>query len=470
MIFEVYKNTILFLRKTMFKQLIEEQRKHFARGKTKSLDYRVDQLKKLRQAILEQESSIVKALHQDLRKPELDSYITEVRVTIQEIDYALKHIKKWAKPRRVKTSLETFPSVAQIYPDPLGVVLIISPWNYPFALAISPLIGAIAAGNCAVIKPSESTPAVSQVIAEIIQQTFASTEITVVEGDATISQQLLTEKFDHIFFTGGTKIGQLVMEAASKNLTPVTLELGGKSPCIVDTDIDLEETAKRIAWGKFLNAGQTCIAPDYLLVEKSIKEVLIIKLQECIVNFYGTNPQTSPDYCRIVNDRQFNRLKALLKDGDIVTGGQTDLAEKYIAPTLMTNVSLESELMQEEIFGPVLPILDYANMEDAIAFINQRPKPLALYLFSKNKLKQERVLEATSSGGVCINDTIFQFGVIDLPFGGVGPSGMGAYHGKATFDTFSHYKSVLKKSFLFELNVRYPPYGNKINWIKRLLG
>ena len=454
----------------MFKQLIEEQRKHFATGKTKSLDYRVNQLKKLRQAILERESLIVAALNQDLRKPELDSYITEIRVSIQEIDYALKHLKKWAKPRRVKTSLETFPSVAQIYPDPLGIVLIISPWNYPFALAISPLIGAIAAGNCAVIKPSESTPAVSQVIAEIIQQTFSSTEIAVVEGDATISQQLLTEKFDHIFFTGGTKIGQLVMEAAAKNLTPVTLELGGKSPCIVDTEIDLKETAKRIAWGKFLNAGQTCIAPDYLLVEKSIKEALITKLQECVVNFYGTNPQTSPDYCRIVNDRQFNRLKALLQDGDILTGGQTDLEEKYIAPTLMTNVSLESELMQEEIFGPILPILDYANLDDAIAFINQRPKPLALYLFSNDKSKQERVLEATSSGGVCINDTIFQVGVIDLPFGGVGPSGMGAYHGKATFDTFSHYKSVLKKSFRFELNVRYPPYGNKLNWIKRLLG
>jgi acyl-CoA reductase-like NAD-dependent aldehyde dehydrogenase len=454
----------------MFKQLIEEQRKHFATGKTKSLDYRVEQLKKLRQAILERENSIVMALNQDLRKPELDSYITEIRVSIQEIDYALKHLKKWAKPRRVKTSLETFPSVAQIYPDPLGIVLIISPWNYPFALAISPLIGAIAAGNCAVIKPSESTPTVSQVIAEIIQQTFSTTEIAVVEGDAIISQQLLMEKFDHIFFTGGTKIGQLVMEAAAKNLTPVTLELGGKSPCIVDTEIDLEETAKRIAWGKFLNAGQTCIAPDYLLVEKSIKESLITKLQECIVNFYSTNPQTSPDYCRIVNDHQFNRLKALLKDGDILTGGQTDLAEKYIAPTLMTNVSLESELMQEEIFGPILPILDYANLEDAIAFINQRPKPLALYLFSNNKLKQERVLEATSSGGVCINDTLFQIGVIDLPFGGVGPSGMGAYHGKATFDTFSHYKSVLKKSFRFELNVRYPPYGNKLNWIKRLLG
>ena len=454
----------------MFKQLIEEQRKHFATGKTKSLDYRVDQLKKLRQAILERESLIVAALNQDLRKPELDSYITEIRVSIQEIDYALKHLKKWAKPRRVKTSLETFPSVAQIYPDPLGIVLIISPWNYPFALAISPLIGAIAAGNCAVIKPSESTPTVSQVIAEIIQQTFSTTEIAVVEGDAIISQQLLMEKFDHIFFTGGTKIGQLVMEAAAKNLTPVTLELGGKSPCIVDTEIDLEETAKRIAWGKFLNAGQTCIAPDYLLVEKSIKEALITKLQECIVKFYGTNPQTSPDYCRIVNERQFNRLKALLKDGDILTGGQTDLEEKYIAPTLITNVSLESELMQEEIFGPILPILDYANLEDAIAFINQRPKPLALYLFSNNKSKQERVLEATSSGGVCINDTIFQVGVIDLPFGGVGPSGMGAYHGKATFDTFSHYKSVLKKSFRFELNVRYPPYGNKLNWIKRLLG
>ena len=454
----------------MFKQLIEEQRKHFSTGKTKSLDYRLDQLKKLRQAILERESLIVAALNQDLRKPELDSYITEIRVSIQEIDYALKHLKKWAKPRRVKTSLETFPSVAQIYPDPLGIVLIISPWNYPFALAISPLIGAIAAGNCAVIKPSESTPTVSQVIAEIIQQTFSTTEIAVVEGDATVSQQLLAEKFDHIFFTGGTKIGQLVMEAAAKNLTPVTLELGGKSPCIVDTEIDLEETAKRIAWGKFLNAGQTCIAPDYLLVDKSIKEALITKLQECIVKFYGTNPQTSPDYCRIVNERQFNRLQALLKDGDIITGGQTDLEEKYIAPTLITNVSLESELMQEEIFGPILPILDYSNLEDVIAFINQRPKPLALYLFSNNKSKQERILEATSSGGVCINDTIFQVGVIDLPFGGVGPSGMGAYHGKATFDTFSHYKSVLKKSFRFELNVRYPPYGNKINWIKRLLG
>ena len=454
----------------MFKQLIEEQRKHFATGKTKSLDYRLEQLKRLKQAILEQESSIVKALHQDLRKPELDSYLTEIRVSIQEINYALKHLRKWAKPRRVKTNPEAFPSVAQIYPDPLGVVLIISPWNYPFALAISPLIGAIAAGNCAVIKPSESTPTVSQLIATLIQQTFSNTEIAVVEGDATVSQQLLTEKFDHIFFTGGTKIGQLVMEAAAKNLTPVTLELGGKSPCIVDTEIDLEETAKRIAWGKFLNAGQTCIAPDYLLVDKSIKEALITKIQECIVNFYGTNPQTSPDYCRIVNERQFNRLKALLKDGDILTGGQTDLAEKYIAPTLMTNVSLESELMQEEIFGPILPILDYANLEDAIAFINERPKPLALYLFSNNKSKQERILEATSSGGVCINDTIFQVGVIDLPFGGVGPSGMGAYHGKATFDTFSHYKSVLKKSFRFELNVRYPPYGNKLNWIKRLLG
>ena len=375
----------------MFKQLIEEQRKHFATGKTKSLDYRLEQLKRLKQAILEQESSIVKALHQDLRKPELDSYLTEIRVSIQEINYALKHLRKWAKPRRVKTNPEAFPSVAQIYPDPLGVVLIISPWNYPFALAISPLIGAIAAGNCAVIKPSESTPTVSQLIATLIQQTFSNTEIAVVEGDATVSQQLLTEKFDHIFFTGGTKIGQLVMEAAAKNLTPVTLELGGKSPCIVDTEIDLEETAKRIAWGKFLNAGQTCIAPDYLLVDKSIKEALITKIQECIVNFYGTNPQTSPDYCRIVNERQFNRLKALLKDGDILTGGQTDLAEKYIAPTLMTNVSLESELMQEEIFGPILPILDYANLEDAIAFINQRPKPLALYLFSNNKSKQERI-------------------------------------------------------------------------------
>ncbi len=454
----------------MFQQLIQEQRTHFATGKTKNVHYRLEQLKKLKQSILKRETSIITALKNDLRKPELESYLAEIRATIQEIDYAVKYLKQWTKIQKIKTNLEAFPSVAEIHPEPLGIVLIISPWNYPFSLAISPLVGAIAAGNCAIIKPSENTPNVSKIIAEIIHQNFAITEIAVVEGDATISQQLLAEKFDYIFFTGGTKIGQLVMEAAAKHLTPVTLELGGKSPCIVDTEIDLEETAKRIAWGKFINAGQTCIAPDYLLVDRSIKKELISKLQECIYNFYGQDPATSPDYARIVNERQFRRLQKLLKDGNILTGGQTNSEQNYIAPTLITNVSLDSELMQEEIFGPILPILDYENLENAIAFINQRPKPLALYLFSNNKTKQKRVLEATSSGGACINDTIFQVGIVDLPFGGVGPSGMGNYHGKATFKTFSHYKSVLKKSFRFESNFRYPPYGNKINWLKRLLG
>lgn len=454
----------------MFHQLIQEQRSHFATGKTKALDYRIDQLKRLRQGILGKETEIIAALKRDLGKPNFESYLAELRATIQEIDYALKHLKKWAKPQRIKTSLETFPSSAKIYAEPLGVVLVISPWNYPFALAISPLVGAIAAGNCAVLKPSEHTPATSKLLAELIQETFAVTEIAVVEGDATVSQQLLTEKFDHIFFTGGTKIGQLVMEAAAKQLTPVTLELGGKSPCIVEPDIDLEETAKRITWGKFLNAGQTCIAPDYLLIHQSIKNSLIEKIQDSIRLFYGDNPAESPDYCRIVNDRQFQRLESLLDEGKVQFGGQTNAEEKYIAPTLMVDVPLDSELMQEEIFGPILPIVEYQTLDEAIAFINQRPKPLALYLFSNSQTKQEQVLANTSSGGVCLNDTIFQVGVIDLPFGGVGPSGIGAYHGKASFDTFSHYKSVLKKSFRFESNLRYPPYGNKINLVKRLFG
>lgn len=306
-------------------------------------------------------------------------------------------------------------------------------------------------------------------IARLINTNFSPTEIQVIEGDAAVSQSLLQETFDHIFFTGGTRIGQLVMEAAVKHLTPVTLELGGKSPCLVDTDIDLAETAKRIAWGKFINAGQTCVAPDYLLVQESMEQALIGALKEAIASFYGENPLESPDYGRIINQRQFDRLQGLLDDGETIYGGQTDSSSRYIAPTLKVKVGLESALMQDEIFGPILPILTYRTLEEAIAIVNRYPKPLALYLFSRNRQRQEQVLRSTFSGGVCINDTIMHLSVSDLPFGGVGPSGMGSYHGKASFDTFSHQKSVLNRSFRLESNLRFPPYGDKLSWVKRLI-
>ena len=449
---------------------LTKQRKFFASGQTKSLDFRLAQLSKLKAAIQERESDIIQALNQDLGKPELEGYI-ELAV-LQDINEAIKNLKSWAKSKKVKTSLAQFPASAYIKPEPLGVVLIISPWNYPFSLMIAPLIGAIAAGNCAIVKPSEISGQTSKILCEIINQTFAPEYICSIPGGVEVSQALLAEKFDHIFFTGGTKIGKIVMEAAAKNLTPVTLELGGKSPCIVDTDIDLKTTAKRITWGKFLNAGQTCIAPDYLLVNQEIKAALIAEIKNCLQEFYGDDPATSPDLARIVNRRQFDRLSGLLTDSKItdkiIFGGQTNPEERYIAPTLITNVGLDSEVMAEEIFGPILPILEYENLEDAIAVINQYPKPLALYLFSNDKQKQTQVLETTSSGGVCLNDTIMQVGVNSLPFGGVGESGIGAYHGKYSFDTFSHAKSILKRSFWLDFDWRYPPYKDKLDLFKKI--
>ena len=452
---------------TSIKETLETQKRFFASGKTKNVNFRIEQLNKLESAIKNHEPAILKALKEDLNKPEFEAYL-ELAV-ISDIKYARKNIKSWVKPKKVKTPIDQFPASARIHPEPLGNILIISPWNYPFSLMISPLIGAIAAGNCAVLKPSEIAPATSKVLTKIIEATFAPEYISIFEGGAEISQELLAEKFDHIFFTGGTKIGQIVMEAAAKNLTPVTLELGGKSPCIVDRNIDLKESAKRIAWGKFINSGQTCVAPDYLLVERTIKKDLITAINRCIKDFYGTEPASSPDYARIVSQRHFERLAALLQDGKIITGGQINEADLYLAPTLMDNVALDAPLMQEEIFGPILPIIEYTNLEEAIAFVNERPKPLALYIFSQDEIKQQKVVNSTSSGGVCINDTIMQCGVPELPFGGVGNSGIGNYHGKASFDTFSHHKSILQRYFWFDLNWRYAPYKNKIEQIKRLM-
>jgi acyl-CoA reductase-like NAD-dependent aldehyde dehydrogenase len=449
-------------------EILQQQRKFFSTGQTKEIAFRLTQLKKLKQAVLEHKDEIIDALKADLNKPTFESYLTEIGV-VKEIDYAIKNLKTWSKPKKVSTPLDQLPGSAFIYPEPLGVVLIIAPWNYPFQLTISPLVGAIAAGNCAIVKPSEISSHTSSVIAKIFQKNFDPDYIAVVEGGVETSQQLLQQKFDHIFFTGGTAIGKIVMEAAAKNLTPVTLELGGKSPCIVDSDINIEYTARRIAWGKFINAGQTCIAPDYLLVNQAVKKPLLDSIKNCLQEFYGDDPEKSPDFGRVVNQKQFHRLVELLKNGEIVIGGKTNPETCYIAPTLIDQVSLDAPIMQEEIFGPILPVIEYNNLEEAISLVNNQPKPLALYFFSKNQQYQQKILQTTSSGGVCINDTIMQIGVTELPFGGVGNSGIGSYHGKASFDTFSHQKSVLKKSFLFDIKVRYAPYLGKLDLVKKMM-
>jgi len=448
-------------------QLIQQQRQFFTTGQTQSVSFRLQQLNHLKAAIVDNQEAIVGAVRADLGRPEFEAYF-EISV-VREIDHALKHLQAWVKPKRVAVPVEQFPSSAHIYPEPLGVVLIIGPWNYPLQLVIAPLIGAIAAGNCAILKPSEVAPHTSAVLADIIRQHFDPSYIAVIEGGVETSQQLLAEKFDHIFFTGGTAVGKIVMAAAAQHLTPVTLELGGKSPCIVDADIHLEYAARRITWGKFINAGQTCIAPDYLLVNRRIKDDLLAAIKRCIREFYGDEPAHSPDYARIINQHHFSRLVELLQTGRIFTGGTAKSDENYIAPTVLDQVNWDDPVMQAEIFGPILPVLEYDHLDEAIVRVNEQPKPLALYFFSRNQQKQAQVLRQTSSGTACINETVMQVTMATLPFGGVGPSGMGRYHGKASFDTFSHQKSVLRKSFLFDLNWRYAPYANKLKLLKSMI-
>lgn len=447
--------------------LLTEQRQFFATGATKPLDFRLQQLRRLKAAILERQTDIVEAAKADLGRPEYEGYF-EIGV-LMELNHILKRLKCWIKPRRAGVPLSQWPASAWVQPDPLGAVLIIGPWNYPFQLLISPLMGAIAAGNCAILKPSELAPATSRVVAELVESTFAPNHVAVVEGGVETAQALLAQKFDHIFFTGGTRVGQIVMEAAAKQLTPVTLELGGKSPCIVDQDVKLDIAAKRMIWGKYVNAGQTCVAPDYLLVHEAVKPALLEAMQGAIAEFFGDDPAQSPDLARMVSDRQFDRVASFLDGQDIVVGGQTDRETRYIAPTILDNVSWDAPVMQEEIFGPVLPVLTYGEIDEAIAAINARPKPLALYLFTRNRALQERVLSSTSSGGVCLNDVFLQVSIWDMPFGGVGDSGIGAYHGKTSFDTFSHQKSVLKKPFWMDLDWRYAPYAKKLDAFKKII-
>jgi acyl-CoA reductase-like NAD-dependent aldehyde dehydrogenase len=460
---------MITLQSTNYMEIINKQRDFFKNGKTKDVGFRLTQLKKLKQLITENQEAIIKTLAADLNKPEFESYATEIG-SIKEIDYAIKNISNWTKPKKVAVSWDLFPYSAKIYPEPLGLVLIIGPWNYPFQLIISPLVGAITAGNCSIIKPSELAPHSSRLASQLISEYFPSEYITVLQGGVETSQQLLAEKFDHIFFTGGTAIGKIVMEAAAKHLTPVTLELGGKTPCIVDTEINLEHTIKRITWGKFINAGQTCIAPDYLLVNKKIKPYLVSRIKKCLQEFYGDNPATSPDFARIISKKHFDRLAKFLQCGEIIAGGETNPEELYIAPTLLDHISLADPVMEEEIFGPILPIIEYTEIDEAISVINSKPKPLALYLFSDNKNLQQQILQATSSGSMCINDTVMQVAVSSLPFGGVGDSGIGSYHGKASFDTFSHYKSVLKNTFRLDINWRYAPYQGKLPLLKKIIG
>jgi len=450
---------------------VAAQRAYFASGQTKSYKFRRDRLEALKQAIVDREAQIVEAVRADLARPEFEAYIELAAIT--DVNYALKKLKRWMKPKRASVPIEQWPSSAWRQPEPLGCSLILGAWNYPFQLVFQPLVGAIAAGNCAIVKPSEISPNTAKLAADLINETFDPGHIWAVEGDAEVSQALLDRKFDSIFFTGSTRIGKLVMAAAAKHLTPVTLELGGKSPCIVDRTAKLDVITKRIAWGKWLNNGQTCIAPDYILVDRAIKDALIDRLQAAVREFYGENPQASPDYGRIVNTAQFDRLAGLLDDkttnGKIICGGQHDRADRYIAPTILDGVSPDDAIMQDEIFGPILPVLTYDSLDEAIALVNDRPKPLALYLFSEDKANQTRVLHETSSGGVSLNDTVSHVGCPDLPFGGVGHSGMGAYHGKASFDTFSHEKSILKKATWFNSKLLYAPYHEKLGLIKSIV-
>ncbi|MFS0861839.1 aldehyde dehydrogenase [Fredinandcohnia sp. 179-A 10B2 NHS] len=452
-----------------YKELVQKQRAFFASGKTKDLAFRISTLQKIRSLIKTHEKEIMKTLNEDLNKSEFESYTTEVGFVLEELSFTLKNISKWVKPRRVKTTLVGFGSKNYIYPEPYGVALIIAPWNYPFQLAFAPLIGAVAAGNCAIIKPSELTPKTSALVGSLINENFPEEYIAVVEGGVETSTALLQEKTDYIFFTGSVPVGRIIMQAAAKNLTPVTLELGGKSPCIVHKDANLKYAAKRIAWGKYTNAGQTCIAPDYLYVHKEVKEEFLTLLKEAIDEIYGDSLYDDSNLTKIVSDRHFNRLFTFLDNGTVYHGGGVDSDKRLIEPTVLVDVTWNDPVMEDEIFGPILPVLEYEDILQTIGEITDRPKPLALYIFSESERVQNKVLESVSFGGGCVNDTVYHFSAPHLPFGGVGDSGIGAYHGKGSFDVFTHEKSVLKQTTRFDLPLRYPHTKNALKMIRMIM-
>jgi aldehyde dehydrogenase (NAD+) len=449
-------------------QTIARQRAYFATGTTRTYSHRIKALDELRAAILGNREKLEQALHADLHKSTYESYMTELGLTMEELNYQKRHLRKWMKTRRHRSALSQFPARSTVTPEPYGVVLVMAPWNYPVLLSLEPLIGAIAAGNCAILKPSAYASQTSQVLADIIASAFEPEFVTVVQGGRKENTDLLNQPFDYIFFTGSVAVGKVVMEAAAKNLTPVTLELGGKSPVIVDETADLDLAAKRIVFGKIINAGQTCIAPDYVLVQQNVKEELLTRIATWVTTFLGTEPLKNPDYPSIITKARFDHLLELMQGNSIRLGGESKYP--FIAPTVLDNVLLESPVMQEEIFGPLLPILTYDTLEEAIAFVQARPKPLALYLFTKDTAVEKKILRQISFGGGCVNDTIMHVASLHVPFGGVGQSGMGSYHGKASFETFSHYKTMLKKGRFLDIPVRYHPYKEKnLKLIRRLL-
>ncbi len=453
--------------------LLDELREPVITGQTRPESWRRLQLKRLETLIKNHENEIIKSLANDLGKPPTEAYFEIIALT-QELNLVQRHLTKWMRPKRIKVPLSLQPGEAIVKLEPLGCVLIIGPWNYPFSLTLQPLISALAAGNTAVLKPSEQAPATSELIASLVGEHFPKEVLRVIQGDGSIAASLIEEPFDHIFFTGGGNIGKKIMAAAAKQLTPITLELGGKSPAIIVEGADLKVTARRLVWGKGLNAGQTCIAPDHLLVQENLKEDLIEEMKKSIKEFYGANPLKSKHLARIINDRQFQRLKNLLdgaKEKDqIIFGGEADENNGRISPTLIGVRDRDDPLMADELFGPLMPIISVPNLKVAIQEVRVQPRPLALYLFGGTTKEQEMLIEQTSSGGVCFNDVVMQAGVPELPFGGVGPSGMGRYHGKAGFETFSHQKSILKRPFWLDLKLRYPPYKLNISTLKRFMG
>ncbi len=452
-----------------FEQLLKKQRDFFSTGQTRKIEFRLESLKKLEKTLRVHEIEIFAALNQDLGRCDFETYLAEVAYLYAEITHTKDSLADWMAPRPQNTPLALAVSSSYVLPVPLGQVLIISPWNYPLQLALAPLISAIAAGNTAVIKPSEFTPKTADILAKIIAEVFPYEFISVVKGGIAETTALLDLKWNHIFFTGSTQVGKVIAGAAAKKLIPVTLELGGKSPCIVHKDAHVKISAKRVAWGKFFNCGQTCISPDYLLVHEDVKARFIEELIKAINGFYGDNPIKSPDYGRIVSEKHTLRLINLVSEQKILFGGESDLAQKYIAPTLLESPKLDAQVMREEIFGPILPIYTYSQTEEIAPFVAQFPGPLSLYLFTKNELLQRDIIESISFGGGCINNTMYHFGSLNMPFGGIGPSGMGAYHGVTGFNQLSHLKSILKSSFRPDLPLRYPPYGKKIKLLKKLL-
>ena len=454
--------------------IVSQQREFFLTNETKSIDFRLKQLKRLKSAVEKYSDDIYDALWKDLHKCREEAFLTEINIVLTEINDHIKNIKKWSKPKKVKTPLYLMPSKSRVMYEPFGVALIIAPWNYPFNLMFTPLVGAISSGCCAVLKPSPYSQNTSEVMQKIIDETFDKNYITMVQGHRDVNQALLAQKFDFIFYTGSPDMGRVVMEAASKNLTPVVLELGGKSPCIVDKDCNIDFAARRIVWGKTINAGQTCVAPDYLMVHRAVKDELIKKMIYYVEKFYGENQQESYCYCRIINDKAYQRLTSYLDEGKIIYGGKCDKAERYIQFTLLeisqqliANSQRPLNVMLTEIFGPILPVIEFDNINKVSEFIMNRPKPLALYYFGDDE-GAEDILRTTTSGGVCLNDTILHVANEHLPFGGVGESGMGKYHSQESFLAFSNKRAVLKSSNRIDFMMKYPPY-DKLEMIKKLM-